>query len=209
VSPDLPRNRVRRATLTVWRQLPFFVWLIALWMLLWGQFTWLAFLTGLAAAVIVTRIFRLPPVELSGRVNLWWGFVFVLEFLVAVVQGSLTVAWHVLDFRRQPGVAIIGVQLRTDDDLIMTHTAVTASLIPGSLIVETDRDRRILYLHVIGVRDDADVEKQRAKVRSWEARIVRAVGSRAQLRAIRADAARGAGSAGRGPDILRSGGSGR
>jgi multicomponent Na+:H+ antiporter subunit E len=209
VSPDLPRNRLRRATLTVWRQLPFFVWLIALWMLLWGQFTWLAFLTGLAAAVIVTRIFRLPPVELSGRVNLWWGFVFVLEFLVAVVQGSLTVAWHVLDFRRQPGVAIIGVQLRTDDDLIMTHTAVTASLIPGSLIVESDRDRRILYLHVIGVRDDADVEKQRAKVRSWEARIVRAVGSRAQLRAIRADAARGAGSAGRGPDILRSGGSGR
>jgi multicomponent Na+:H+ antiporter subunit E len=210
MSPDLPQNRLHRATLTVWRQLPFFVWLIALWMLLWGQFTWLAFLTGLAAAVIVTRIFRLPPVELSGRVNLWWGFVFVLEFLVAVVQGSLTVAWHVLDFRRQPGVAIIGVQLRTDDDLIMTHTAVTASLIPGSLIVESDRDRRILYLHVIGVRDDAGVEKQRAKVRSWEARIVRAVGSRAQLRAIRADAAaRRAGSAGRGPDILRSGGSGR
>jgi multicomponent Na+:H+ antiporter subunit E len=210
VSPDLPRNRLRRATLTVWRQLPFFVWLIALWMLLWGQFTWLAFLTGLVAAVIVTRIFRLPPVELSGRVNLWWGFVFVLEFLVAVVQGSLTVAWHVLDFRRQPGVAIIGVQLRTDDDLIMTHTGVTASLIPGSLIVESDRDRRILYLHVIGVRDDADVEKQRAKVRSWEARIVRAVGSRAQLRAIRADAAaRGAGTASRGPDILRSGGSAR
>ena len=189
VSPDLPQNRLRRATLTVWRQLPFFVWLIALWMLLWGQFTWLAFLTGLIAAIIVTRIFRLPPVELSGRVNLWWGFVFVLEFLVAVVHGSLTVAWQVLDFRRQPGAAIIAVQLRTDDDLIMTHTGVTASLIPGSLIVDTDRDRRILYLHVIGVRDDADVEKQRASVHSWEARIVRAVGSRAQLRAIRADAA--------------------
>ena len=26
----------------VWRQLPFFVWLVALWMLLWGQFTLLA-----------------------------------------------------------------------------------------------------------------------------------------------------------------------
>ncbi|WP_163616347.1 Na+/H+ antiporter subunit E [Microbacterium sp. B35-30] len=207
MSPDLPRNRLHRATLTVWRQLPFFVWLIALWMLLWGQFTWLAFLTGLIAAVIVTRIFRLPPVELSGRVNLWWGFVFVLEFLVAVVRGSLTVAWQVLDFRRQPGAAIIAVQLRTDDDLIMTHTAVTASLIPGSLIVETDRDRRIVYLHVVGVRDDADVEKQRASVHSWEARIVRAVGSRAQLRAIRADAAARGPSTSSGP--LKSGGSGR
>ena len=66
-----------------------------------------------------------------------------------------------------------------------THTGVTASLIPGSLIVETDRDRRILYLHVIGVRGDADVANQRASVHHWEERIVRAVGSRAQLQAMR------------------------
>ncbi|WP_109208763.1 MULTISPECIES: Na+/H+ antiporter subunit E [Microbacterium] len=189
MSPDLPQSWLRRAFVTAWRQLPFFVWLIALWMLLWGQFTWLAFLTGLVAALIVTRVFRLPPVELSGRVNLWWGLVFILEFLVSVVQGSLTVAWQVLDFRRQPGAAIIAVQLRTDDDLIMAHVAVTCSLIPGSLIVDTDRDRRILYLHVIGVRDDADVDKQRASVHHWESRIVRAVGSRGQVQAIRTDAA--------------------
>ncbi len=189
MSPDRSPNPLRRAAATAWRQLPFFVWLIALWMLLWGQFTWLAFVTGLVAALVVTRIFRLPPVELSGRVNLWWGLVFVVEFLIAVVQGSLTVAWQVLDFRRQPGAAIIAVQLVTDDDLIMTHTGVTTSLIPGSLIVDTDRDRRILYLHVIGVRDAAAVEKQRASVHHWEARIVRAVGSHAQLQAVRADAA--------------------
>ena len=188
MSPDLPQTPVRRAAATAWRQLPFFVWLIAVWMLLWGQFTWLAFFTGLVAALVVARVFRLPPVELSGRVNLWWGLVFVVEFLVTVVQGSLTVAWQTLDFRRQPGAAIIAVQLRTDDDLIMTHTGVTASLIPGSLIVDTDRDRRILYLHVIGVRNDADVEKHRASVHNWEARIVRAVGSRAQLHATRGGA---------------------
>jgi len=203
VSPDQSSSRLRRTFTTVWRQLPFFVWLIALWMLLWGQFTWLAFLTGLIAALFVTRIFRLPPVELSGRVNLWWGLVFVVEFLAAVVYGSLTVAWQVLDFRRQPGTAIIGVQLATDDDLIMTHVGVTCSLIPGSLIVDTDRDRRILYLHVIGVRDDADVEKQRASVHHWEERIVRAVGSHAQLRAV-TDAATRRRSAGSG--TVRSGG---
>lgn len=188
MSPDLPQGRIKRTATALWRQLPFFLWLIALWMLLWGQFTWLAFFTGLVAAIVVTRVFRLPPVELSGRVNLWWGFVFVLEFIVALVQGSLTVAWQVLDFRRQPGAAIIAVQLVTDDDLIMTHTGVTASLIPGSLIVDTDRDRRILYLHVIGVRNDADVVRQRASVLHWEERIVRAVGSRAQLHAMKADA---------------------
>lgn len=175
--------RTHRSTL--WVQLPFFLWLIALWMLLWGQFTVLAFVTGLAAAVVVTRVFRLPPVELSGRVNVWYGLVFVVTFLAALVRGSLLVAWQVLDPRKLPGAAIIAVPLRVDDDLIMTHTGVTASLIPGSLIVEADRERRVLYLHVIGVDSDADVEKQRRAVLGWEARIVRAVGSREQLELIR------------------------
>jgi multicomponent Na+:H+ antiporter subunit E len=168
-----------------WRQVPFFLWLIALWMLLWGQFTVVAFVSGLVVAIVVTRVFRLPPVEMSGRVNVWWGLVFVVEFLVALVRGSLTVAWQVLDLRRQPGAAIVAVHLRTDDDFIMTDTAVAASLIPGSLVVEADRDRRILYLHVIGVRSDADVERQRASVLHWEGRIVRAVGSRAQVARVR------------------------
>ena len=182
-----PAREDKRSLLAlVWRQLPFFVWLVALWMLLWGQFTWLAFFTGVIAAAVVTRVFRLPPVELSGRVNLWFGLIFVLEFIYALVGGSLTVAWQALDWRRQPGAAIVAVQLRTDDDLIMTHTGVTASLIPGSLIVETDRDRRILYLHVIGVRNDRDVEYQRESVLKWERRIVMAVGSRAQVEAVKA-----------------------
>jgi len=183
VSPD-SRLGARRIAAQVWRQLPFFVWLVAVWMLLWGQFTVVSLFTGVAAAVVVTRVFRLPPVELSGRVNLWWGLVFVLDFLVALVRGSLTVAWQVLDFRRQPGAAVIAVPLRVDDDLIMTHTAVTASLIPGSLVVDADRNRRILYLHIIGVRGDRDVEHQRESILLWEERIVRAVGSRAQVERV-------------------------
>ncbi|GEB45904.1 Na+/H+ antiporter subunit E [Microbacterium testaceum] len=167
-------------------QLPFLVWLVALWMLLWGQFTWLAFLTGLVMAVFVTRVFRLPPVELSGRINLWYGLVFVVTFLGAVIKGSLIVAWQVLDVRRQPGAAIIAVPLRVDDDVIMAHTAVTASLIPGSLIVDVDRDNRTLFLHTIGVRSDADAEHQRRVVLGWEARITRAVGSKEELQELRA-----------------------
>lgn len=189
----------KSALAALWRQLPFFLWLIALWMLLWGQFTWLAFLSGVVVAVFVTRVFRLPPVELSGRVNVWYGLVFVLEFIGWLVAGSLTVAWQVLDPRRQPGTAIIAVPLVIDDDLIMTHTAVTASLIPGSLLVDIDRDRRVLYLHVLGVRTGRDVERQRVSVQRWEKRIVLAVGSRAQVEQIKdaertADAAKAGGS---------------
>ena len=75
--------------------------------------------------------------------------------------------------------------LLIDDDLIMVHTAVTSSLIPGSLVLDVDRGARVLYLHVIGVRTDADVERQRAGVQRWERRIVNAFGTRAQRRQVR------------------------
>lgn len=182
--------RGKALLLQVWRQLPFFLWLIALWMLLWGQITVVSFTTGLIAALFVTRVFRLPPVELSGRVNLWYGLVFVATFLAAVVRGALSVSWLVIDPRRQPGTAIIAVPMRTDDDLIMTHVGVTASLIPGSLVTDTDRDRRIIYLHVFGVRNAEEVEKQRQDVLRWERRIVRAVGSREQYLQIRHEEAK-------------------
>ena len=100
---------------------------------------------------------------------------------------------NVFDFRHQPGAAIIAVPLRYADDLIMTHVSVTSSLIPGSLVVETDRDRRVLYLHVIGVRTRADADAQREGVLRWEKRIVRALGSPAQYRALKADERAGGG----------------
>ncbi|WP_105689001.1 Na+/H+ antiporter subunit E [Microbacterium sp. MYb64] len=181
-------TEVRRG---LWReiglQLPFLLWLVVLWMLLWGQFTVLSAVTGIAVALFVTRVFRLPTIELSGRINLWWAALLVVQFLAAVVHGSLSVAVQVLNPRRAPGAAIIAVPLRYADDLVMTHVAVTSSLIPGSLVVEAERDTRTLYLHVIGVRSLEDVERQRAGVLRWERRIVRALGSPAQAARLRAD----------------------
>ncbi|SJN38097.1 Na(+) H(+) antiporter subunit E [Microbacterium esteraromaticum] len=171
-------------------QLPFLLWLVLLWMLLWHQFTPLSLVTGIVVAIFVTRVFRLPTVELVRRVNVWYSLVFLTLFLGAVVAGAVSVAVQVFDFRRQPGAAIVAVPMRYADDIVTTHVAVTASLIPGSLVVESDRDRRILYLHVIGVHSRADVDDFRAGVLRWERRIVRAVGSPAQYRALKADALR-------------------
>jgi len=194
MKPDARRRLWRDIAL----QLPFLAWLVVLWMLLWAQFTVLSFLTGLIVAIFVTRVFRLPTVELSGRVNLWYAVLLVVQFLFAVLRGALSVTVQVFDFRRQPGAAIIAVPLRYGDDLMMTHVAVASSLIPGSLVVDTDRDRRILYLHVIGVRTMADVEKTREGVLRWERRIVRALGDPAQYRALRADERAAAGRKGGG-----------
>lgn len=183
MSPESKRSILRNILM----QLPFILWLVLLWMLLWHQFTPLSLVTGILVAIFVTRVFRLPTVELVGRVNLWYALVFMVLFLGAVVMGAIGVAIQVFDFRRQPGAAIVEIPLRYADDIVTTHVAVTASLIPGSLVVESDRDRRILYLHVIGVHNRAEVDEFRDQVLRWERRIVRAVGTPAQYQALRAD----------------------
>ncbi len=178
------RRRIRRDILL---QLPFMLWLVLLWLLLWHQFTPLAVVSGIVMAVFVTRVFRLPTVELLGRINLWHSLVFIVRFIAAVVMGAVRVTIQVFDFRRQPGAAIVEVPLRYADDIVTTHVAVTASLIPGSLVVESDRDRRTLYLHVIGVCSRDDVDRFRAEVLRWELRIVRAVGTPEQYAALTRD----------------------
>ncbi|GAA2871860.1 Na+/H+ antiporter subunit E [Microbacterium arabinogalactanolyticum] len=191
MSPESKHLTKRGLLRDILLQLPFMLWLILIWMLLWHQFTPLALVTGILVAIFVTRVFRLPTVELVGRINVWYSLVFIVRFLGAVVLGAVSVAIQVFDFRRQPGAAIVEIPLRYADDIVTTHVAVTASLIPGSLVVESDRDRRILYLHVIGVRSRADVDAFRDEVLRWERRIVRAVGTPEQYAALRADEKRG------------------
>ncbi|OJU41190.1 MAG: sodium:proton antiporter [Microbacterium sp. 69-10] len=191
MSPESKHLTKRGLLRDILLQLPFMLWLILIWMLLWHQFTPLALVTGILVAIFVTRVFRLPTVELVGRINVWYSLVFIVRFLGAVVLGAISVAIQVFDFRRQPGAAIVEIPLRYADDIVTTHVAVTASLIPGSLVVESDRDRRILYLHVIGVRSRTDVDAFRDEVLRWERRIVRAVGTPEQYAALKADEKRG------------------
>ncbi len=179
------RPTARNVRWDLWRQLPLLLGLVLLWAILWGQVTWLSVITGLIVAVIVTRVFYLPPAELSGRINVWYTLVFLVHFLFDVAVASFTVAYQALTPRPVPRSSVIGIQLRTRSDLIMTLDAIAMSLVPGSLVVEADRERAILYLHTFGTRTLDDVEAMRKKVLVVEARIVRAIGSKADLERIR------------------------
>lgn len=177
----LSRREVGRS---FWQQLPLLLGLVILWMVLWGQFTGLSAVTGIVVAVVVTRFFYLPPAGLSGRINPWHTLVFLIFFFSDVVVASFQVAYFALDPRPIPRSSVIGIQLRTRSDLIMTLDAIAMSLVPGSLVVEVDRERSILYLHTFATRSPKDVEAMRRKVLLVEARIVKAIGSRADLTRI-------------------------
>ena len=169
---------------SIWRQVPLLLWLVVLWSLLWDQVSVLSVVTGILLALLVTRVFYLPPVELSGRVNPPGLVVFIGRFVFDLVRASFQVAWLAIDPRRVPTSSIVAVQLSTKSDLSLTLTALAVSLVPGSLVVEADRQDDILYLHVLGTDSLADVEKARADVLAVEERIVRAIGSRDDVRRV-------------------------
>jgi multicomponent Na+:H+ antiporter subunit E len=172
----------RNLRVRLWRQLPLLVVLVVLWMLLWGQLSWLALVTGIVLAFLVTRVFYLPPVDLSGRFNPFWFAVFLSVFLWQLVIASFQVAVQAFYPRPVEKNSVLGVQLSTRSDVIMTLTAISLSLIPGSLVLEVDRQRSILYLHVLNTRDTAAAERFRRDIQRLEWRIVRSIGSKDDLR---------------------------
>jgi multicomponent Na+:H+ antiporter subunit E len=150
--------------------------LVLIWLALWGTLEPGMVLLGVLVVTVIVRLFPLPPTKFEFELHPWRLVVLVLRFGADVVVASLQVAW--LAVRPAPprgGISL--VQLTTDSDLIQTLTALAVSLVPGSLIVEADPDRRTLTIHVLdyGRRPP---EMFVAQVLAQEARLRAAVGNR-------------------------------
>lgn len=179
------RRVIRDLARQLWQQAPLLLALIALWMLLWGSVSLLSVVSGLVVAIGVTRFFYLPPVELGGRLNLFWLLVFLGRFAVDLARASIIVSAQAFG-PRVTGNSILAVPLRSTSDFIMTTTAIAVSLVPGSLVLEIDRATSTLYIHVLGARSEKAIDRARRAVLGTEERLVRAVGSRADLARVTA-----------------------
>lgn len=163
------------------RQLPLLLGLMLLWMLLWDDISVGNAVNGALLALVVTRVFYLPPAELSGRFNPYWAAVFVAHFAADLVRSSAHVAALALRPGYVPRNAVIAVDLHTSSDLLLTLTGHALTLIPGSLVVDVDRLNTTLYVHVLDARDDRAIERNRRAILRIEERLVRAIGSDADL----------------------------
>ncbi|WP_426988692.1 Na+/H+ antiporter subunit E [Pseudarthrobacter sp. Y6] len=178
-----------RRRISLRQEVPLLVWLVIVWGALWQDFSPGNLLFGALLAVLVARMFYLPPVELSGRFSILHAVPFALRFLSRVAAASVEVMY--LAVVRGPRVinAVVAVPLRSHQDLVVTATGHVISLIPGSLVVEVDRSTSTLYLHALNVSSPEEVERLRKEVRSIEAALIRIMGTREELEAIRQEAA--------------------
>lgn len=177
-----------RRRISLRQELPLLVWLVIVWGALWQDFSPGNLLFGALLAVVVARLFYLPPVELSGRFSILRAIPFALQFLGKVVFASFQVFY--LAVVRGPKVtnAVVAVPLRSHSDLMVTATGHVISLIPGSLVVEVDRSTSTLYIHGLNVRNADDVLKLRKEVRDTEAGLIRVMGTKEELATLNQEA---------------------
>jgi multicomponent Na+:H+ antiporter subunit E len=172
----------------LWHQVPLLLWLVLVWNLLWGTWSWANLLSGALVALGVTFLLPLPPVVGGSRVRPVALVRFLGHFVADLVRSGALVAWQTIRPQGIDRSAIISVQLRTDSDLLLTLVTQTLNLLPGSMVLDVDRASKSLLMHVLVVRDEGEVERQRADVLRVEERITRAFGSADEIATLRAPA---------------------
>jgi multicomponent Na+:H+ antiporter subunit E len=164
--------------------------LTLVWLALWRDLTLLGILTGLLVSWLITVIFPLPPVRFHGRLHLWGFPKLVLLQLWDLFSASISLA--VTAFHPSPVItpAVLKIQLRSNSDIYQTQTAEMIAIVPGTIVVESDRFRRILYIHAFSVADEAEAEKVQQQMLGVERRVMEAFASNAELAKYRAKVAR-------------------
>lgn len=154
------------------------LWLTAVWVGLWGTVTPANVLGGLVVAAVLVATLPLNEVESEGVIRPLGVLRFVAHFAQDLVRASLQVAVLVLRPRRALRQAVIAVDVRGESDQLLTLLANAISLTPGTLTLEVDRPRSILYVHALDVGDDPHgVERLRADILRVERLAVLAIGS--------------------------------
>jgi multicomponent Na+:H+ antiporter subunit E len=160
------------------------IWLAVMWVLLWGDLTFVNVLTGVLAAVGIVVVF--PPWVTNDDpfvVRPLPALSFLVWFLKALVITNWTVAKEVLlpSGRGDISTAIVAVPLKTLSGRLATVVANAITLTPGTLTVDARGRPAVLYVHFLTY---ADRESAIEEVEDLERRVVKAFGTAAEVERV-------------------------
>jgi multicomponent Na+:H+ antiporter subunit E len=157
------------------------IWLVVMWLLLWGDLNLANVLGGVALAVGIVVVF--PPDDTNDDpivVRPLATASFLAWFLRALVQTNVAVAKEVVlpADRSDINPAVVACFLRTRSGRLATIVANAITLTPGTLTVDARGRPAVLYVHVLSFES---VEATRAEVEDLEDRVIRAFGTAEEL----------------------------
>jgi multicomponent Na+:H+ antiporter subunit E len=171
---------MRRIILRAW----VLCWLILVWTLLWGTVSAANILSGLAVALTITLLLPLPPVPVEGKVHLLSLMRLILTVAYYLVLSSVQVALLAVKPGPPPLSAVLRAHLAVKSDLVLALAVNVFNLIPGSIVLEIDQSRRMLYMHVIDVGNERAVEQFYRQVTEVERLLVRTFEREADWRPV-------------------------
>jgi multicomponent Na+:H+ antiporter subunit E len=147
--------QMRRMALRLW----LLVWLTLVWILLWGTVSAANILSGLAVALIITLLLPLPLVPIEGRVHpvSLLGLIGLVGWYL--VQSSLQLAWLAVKPGPPPLSAVLRAHMAIKSDLVLALAVNIINLTPGTIVLEIDQVRRMIYVHVIDVGSERAVNR--------------------------------------------------
>jgi multicomponent Na+:H+ antiporter subunit E len=146
---------MRRVALRAW----VLFWLMLVWILLWGTLSAANVISGLAVALVITLLLPLPVVPIEGRVHPLT--LMRLVGLVAwyLVLSSVQLAWLAIKPGPPPLSAVLRAHVAIKSDLVLALAVNIVNLTPGTIVLEIDQVRRMIYVHVIDVGSERAVNR--------------------------------------------------
>jgi multicomponent Na+:H+ antiporter subunit E len=161
---------MRGRLLRVWT----LTWLVLVWLLLWGTVSTANVLSGLAVALAITVLLPLPAVPVQGRLHPLSAAWLILNVGWWLVKSSTGVAWLTLRPARLPTPAVLRAELTLKSDLVLALAVNILNLTPGTLVLEIDQVRRLIYVHVLDGGSPSGVQRFHRQVARLERRLIAA-----------------------------------
>jgi multicomponent Na+:H+ antiporter subunit E len=123
---------------------------------------------SLVAFLMGDLVIRRPHLVLHPRRYVIFLFIYVPVFLWEVLKANIDVAYRAVrpGLRINPGIVKVRTSLRSD--IACTLLANSITLTPGTMSIDFDKDRAVLYVHWIDVRSGKTEAATRIIVERFE-----------------------------------------
>lgn len=149
-------------------------WLVAVWLLLWGTVSVANVLSGVAVALMITLLLPLPAVPVQGRLHPLSAAWLALNVAWWLVKSSTQVAWLAVRPGPPPLSAVLQARLELKSELVLALGINILNLTPGTLVLEIDQGRRLVYVHVLDVGSPRGAERFHKQIASLQRLLIAA-----------------------------------
>lgn len=140
------------------------LWLLCVWLLLWGTWRPDVLLLGIVVALVAVRWARLPAPPLRTRVRWARASLLLLRLGGDMLRASWEVTVTTVRGAGRTRSSVLRLYLRPDaSDIAVVLACNRISLEPGSVVVDIDRHHDRLYVYVLDTPDTDAVERRRAE----------------------------------------------